>query len=285
TFPFITAGIEQVSNLFDENLSFHRDMLDNKIHSNDVECAKSLNHWKHGEKYVHDEFTYEKLYNKMISMTEPYFLITHTGSSHYNYPIKDGFKPKDKISKEERYYYSLKYADQTLRKFFDRIKKHPTYKNTIFILISDHTAGRNHYSLYDKYHIPALVYAPGIISAGEINKPTFQCDIGPTILDILNIDGNYTTFGTSAFQKNLPQRGMILPDWDGYLVFVYDPYIAKVDVNKVYEIYNFRQNKERNQINNPDMINKIKDIHQEFLKTYQFFADNIYGNKLLPLAK
>ncbi|MGI4852276.1 MAG: hypothetical protein ACRYGR_10100, partial [Janthinobacterium lividum] len=31
TFPFITAGIEQVSNLFDENLSFHRDMLDNKI--------------------------------------------------------------------------------------------------------------------------------------------------------------------------------------------------------------------------------------------------------------
>jgi len=281
--PFILSGIENVSDLFDDDLKWSKLMVDSDIHADDQEGTQlKLGPRKHGEYYVHDEFSYEKLYNKITKLKEPFVIVNHTWSSHYDYPIPKGFKPKGKISRADRYYLSMKYSDQALEAFFNKIKKHPIYQNTIFVLIADHAANRKHVTLYDEYHIPALIHAPGLILPGEINDVTFQIDIGPTLIELLNLEGRYNTFGTPLLSKEVPQRGMILPDWDGYLIFVYDPYIARVDVNKVHEIYNFRENKYRNLMHAPNMQPTIDAIHHEFLKTYQLIADTAYGNRLIP---
>jgi hypothetical protein len=283
THAFMIAGIQNISELFNEHLSPLS--LDPRINDDDYEFAKQCEQEKgiqHGIWFIHDSYGYEKLYKKMLSLDGPFFIVTHTESSHTNFPVAKGFKPLGEISSSDRYYYGMKYADTALKDFFTKIKKHPVYKNTIFILISDHTSGGKTLSLYDQYHISALVHAPNIIKPRIVTKPTFQIDIGPTIVDLLNLSGNYTSFGTSWNSEMLPHRGMILPDWDGYLIFVYDPYILKVDTNKVYEFYDFRKNKEKDLIQDPSYKEIIDHTHKEFLKTYLFFADSLYSNRIMP---
>lgn len=282
TNAFMIAGIQNISELFNEHLSPLS--LDPHINDDDYEFAQQCEpkHGTHGIWFIHDSYAYEKLYKKMLSIDGPFFIVTHTESSHTNFPLAKGFKPLGEIDSSERYYYGMKYADTALKDFFRKIKKHPVYENTIFILISDHTSGNKTLSLYDQYHIPALVHAPNIIKPRIITKPTFQIDVGSTIIDLLNLSGNYTSLGISWNSETLPHRGMILPDWDGYLIFVYDPYILKVDTNKVYEFYDFRNNKEKNLIKDPRYKEIIDHTHKEFLKTYIFFADSLYSNQIMP---
>lgn len=128
-----------------------------------------------------------------------------------------------------------------------------------------------------------LIHAPHIVGSKTIDEAAFQIDIGPTLLDILGLSGQYTSFGKSLYTSNgTEKRGMILPNWDGYLVFVYDPYILKLDVDKVHEIYNFRKNKYQNLIDDPSMKDSIKNLHREFLIMYQTVGDAVYNNRIYP---
>ncbi len=279
--PFMIAGIENISPLFDNFLSY--DDLDPDINLGDTGAEKTDGRI-HGVWYVHDEYGYDKLYKKMISAEKPFFIVTHTESSHPHVPIPRGHRPDHPLTTEERFYYSTRYADFALREFFDKVKKNPVYENTIFVLISDHTSIDRKLSLYDHYHIPFLIHAPGILSPQKVDQPAFQIDVGPTLLNILNFGGEYTSFGRNlhAPVKKAKKRGMILPNWDGYLVFVLDPYIARVDVNNVYEIYNFRKDKHLNLIDNKEIKKDIDELHREFLINYQIIGDTMYSNRIMP---
>jgi arylsulfatase A-like enzyme len=292
TCPFVLANIENISPLFTKDLVHSEKMYDSIIHLNDLEASKRRAPWNHGEKYVHDEFTYEKLYNKITSMTDPFFIVTHTGSSHYNYPLPEGAKQSNDLSLKERYYSSIKYADTALENFFERIKTHPIYNNTIFVIVSDHTSYAvskkdrvANVSLYDQYHIPALIHAPGILEHRIVKDPSYQIDLGPTILDILNLSGHYTAFGTALTGDKIPDRCMILPDFDGYFIAIKGKYIARVRVDNVIEIYDYVKDKHKNLIEEDEMKIIIKEFHNDFLDAYSLYADTIYCNKLIPKSR
>jgi phosphoglycerol transferase MdoB-like AlkP superfamily enzyme len=88
---------------------------------------------------------------------------------------------------------AVKYSDWAIGKFISEASKRPWYNDTLFVFIADHTShGRGRTDLApENYHIPLIVYAPGILSSQTIDAIASQIDVGPTILALLNI--SYTS--------------------------------------------------------------------------------------------
>ncbi|MGZ5302870.1 MAG: LTA synthase family protein, partial [Bacteroidia bacterium] len=115
-----------------------------------------------------------------------------TLSSH----MPDDFPGEKKIltdHKENAYLNSVKYADNAFRQFFIEAKKQPWYKNTLFVLVADHShASHKDFSVYDpEYHHIPLVFFGEVIKdewRGKAVDAVFsQMDIPATLLAQMNL--------------------------------------------------------------------------------------------------
>jgi phosphoglycerol transferase MdoB-like AlkP superfamily enzyme len=170
---------------------------------------------------IYDEPFLQFMIRKIDEMKEPFFAMEFTLSSHYPYSLP---KKYEKTFKEGplRIHRVVSYTDNALRKFFEKAKEKKWFKNTIFIISADHPAQsvipgtkgnindadnlpdnsllKYYKNTSGRYAIPILIYEPGDSSLNGVVDEVFQqSDIMPTILDLLNYDGNYVAFGNSAF--------------------------------------------------------------------------------------
>ena len=80
---------------------------------------------------------------KMSEMKEPFMTAVFTASSHHPYVIPEKYKdvyPEEGIIMHK----CIRYTDMALGKFFATASKQPWFKNTIFVLTSDHTNMSDH---------------------------------------------------------------------------------------------------------------------------------------------
>lgn len=91
----------------------------------------------------------------------------------------------------------VKYTDWAIGDFISRATSRPWFKDTLFVIVADHcaeSAGKSDLPV-ERYHIPAIFYAPGHIAPGEYNRLASQIDIAPTILGRLNMSYQSRFFG------------------------------------------------------------------------------------------
>ena len=84
-----------------------------------------------------------------------------------------------------------------LREFFETAKKQPWYKNTIFVITSDHTNLSDHaYYQTDLggFCSPIIIYEPGREPEMQ-DKIAQQIDILPTVMGMLHYQKPYFAFG------------------------------------------------------------------------------------------
>ncbi|AIF81845.1 sulfatase [endosymbiont of Acanthamoeba sp. UWC8] len=94
----------------------------------------------------------------------------------------------------------VKYADYSVGKLIESAKEKPWFNDTIFVFISDHTAGAGgkvELNL-NKYHIPMIIYAPNSIKPQKHNDIASQIDLAPTLLGLMNF-----SYYTKFFGKDL----------------------------------------------------------------------------------
>lgn len=135
---------------------------------------------------------------KMTEMEEPFVTALFTASSHHPFALPDQYKktfPEEKLP----IYKCIRYTDHALRRFFETASRQPWFKNTIFVLTSDHTNMSDH-DLYRSsiglFSAPILIYDPsGELPRGVLPGVAQQIDIMPTILSILGHDHPYVAFG------------------------------------------------------------------------------------------
>lgn len=165
---------------------------------------------KHSDKTwgILDEYFEPWSARKMSELKEPFMSTMFTLSSHHPYFIPEHMKSKVKNG-PQLICASLSYGDIALRMFFEEAKKQKWYKNTVFILCADHTNSSNTplYNLRTQmYQIPLAIYHPGgKIKAEKKDGIIKQLDIYPTILDLLNIEDEFYSFGQSIYQPNSNQ--------------------------------------------------------------------------------
>lgn len=138
---------------------------------------------------------------------KPFFDMIMTTSNHRPFTYPDG---KIDIPSHSGRSGGVKYTDYTINEFLSEAEKRPWFKDTIFVIVADHTASSSGKSELDpnKYHIPMWVYAPGIIKPGKVDWMSSQIDVPPTILGLLGINYESRFYGVDLLRTK-PERAFI----------------------------------------------------------------------------
>lgn len=136
---------------------------------------------------------------KMGEMKQPFMTALFTVSSHDPFVVPEKYK---NIYKEEHLPIQkcIRYTDMAIGKFFESASKQPWFKNTIFVLTSDHTNQSDHEQYKTDiggFCSPIIIYDPsGEIKPGRVDGVAQQIDIMPTLLNHIGYNaGPYLAFG------------------------------------------------------------------------------------------
>ncbi|MEO8086399.1 MAG: LTA synthase family protein [Bacteroidota bacterium] len=150
---------------------------------------------------IFDEPFLQFTVKKLSETKQPFQASIFTLSSHHPYLVPENLKgtfKKGTLPIHE----SISYADYSLMKFFESAAKTSWYDSTLFIITGDHTAisevpfYQGHVGMYAS---PIIFYQPGDTSTGMNSTITQQIDIIPGVLDYLNYDEPYFSYGSSMF--------------------------------------------------------------------------------------
>lgn len=141
------------------------------------------------------------LYNKALKEADkqhkhqkPFFNFIMTSSNHKPYTYPDDIIDIPSGTNREG---ALKYTDWAFKKFFKEAKNKPWFKNTVFLVASDHcaySAGRFEINV-NSYHIPAFIYNLQNTNPKEVNKLSSQIDLFPTLFGYLHWSYESNLFG------------------------------------------------------------------------------------------
>jgi len=190
-----------------------------------------------GKLGVHDEFVLSRQLKDLNSEKEPFFSGLFTLSSHSPYD-----QPMEKVlswgDNENEYINSAYYTDKCLGNYFREARKQKWFKNTLFILIADHSHNsyRNYSFVTPYYHrIPLLFYGDVIkneFRGQKVGRIANQMDLAMTLMKQLSLDGSPFVWSRNLFNPYSPQFGYYsFEEGFGWITksghFVYEPRIDR----------------------------------------------------------
>lgn len=176
---------------------------------------------------------------KMGEMRQPFMTAVFTVSSHHPFVIPEKYKkvfPEEKLPIQK----CIRYTDMAIGKFFESASKQPWFKNTIFVLTSDHTNMtdiKQYQTDIGGFCSPIIIYDPsGHIKPGMRNGVAQQIDIMPTVFGILGYDKPYLSFGCDLFST--PNKDTYAVNYlNGVYQYVKYGYVLQFDGTQTKGIY------------------------------------------------
>ena len=212
---------------------------------------------------------------KMSEMKEPFMTALFTASSHHPYAIPEKYQqqyPEEGLVIHK----CIRYTDMAIGKFFEKASQEPWFKNTIFVLTSDHTNLSDHaYYQTDLggFCSPIIIYEPG----NEERQPEIQdkiaqqIDILPTVMGMLNYSKPYFGFGIDVL--NTPKEDTWAVNYlNGIYQYVKHGYVLQFDGEKSKAMYELEDSMmERNligekRIEGIEMERELKAIIQQYME-------------------
>lgn len=141
----------------------------------------------------------EDLFNKTIAEADqtytkgkPFHYFCMTTSNHRPYDFPAGRIDMPSHTGRQA---AVKYSDWAVGHLLTVASTRPWFKDTLFIFCADHCASSAGKSELDvtKFHIPAMIYNPGLVPAAKISTLCSQIDVMPTVFGLLN--WTYDTLG------------------------------------------------------------------------------------------
>jgi phosphoglycerol transferase MdoB-like AlkP superfamily enzyme len=228
-----------------------------------------------GQWGIWDEPFLQRAATEMSNLKQPFFSTIFTLSSHHPYKVPQKYKgkfPKGNYEIIE----SVGYTDYALKQFFAKASQQKWFNNTLFVITPDHTAISDdaYYSnLIGQYSIPILFYKNNF-SAKVEEKTVQQIDILPTILDYLNYDKPYYSFGKSMLSNS---KTPVLYYNSPYYCCVQDSFFYIMKGSSFGEKYNFK----KDSLLKINLCKKGKD--QDLLNRCnayrQIYANDVMKNK------
>ncbi|WP_265946370.1 LTA synthase family protein [Dechloromonas sp. A34] len=164
------------------------------------------NVWGVADEHLFDQVLIEM--DKEAAAGRPFFGHVMTASNHIPFTYPAG---RIDIPSPGKRAGGVKYADYAVGRFIEMAKQKPWFDNTIFLFVADHCAsssGKAKIPVH-RYHIPAIVYAPKIISAQRVDTLASQIDLAPTLLAMLGLEGDDHFVGRDILRMP-PEEGRAL---------------------------------------------------------------------------
>jgi phosphoglycerol transferase MdoB-like AlkP superfamily enzyme len=146
--------------------------------------------------------------DKAYAQRKPFMYLVMTTSNHRPFTYPEG--RIDRESKSGRLG-GVKYADFSVGKLVKDSQEKPWFKDTIFVFVSDHTAGAGGKAELDphKYHIPMIFYAPEFLKPQKVDSLVSQIDMAPTLFGLMNWSYNSKFYGQDALKASYSPRSFI----------------------------------------------------------------------------
>lgn len=268
----------------------------NSCHFNGMTSKAGIHHYYCQDEYdgpkqniqgwgVYDDSFFQFMLQKMNMMPRPFFTTLFTLSSHHPfiYPEKyHGMFPKGKVPHQEL----IAYTDFSLKLFFEAAEKTDWYKDTLFILIADHTAGQiqEYYTQsIGKYSIPVIFFDPSGHLPVERNATIFQqIDIMPTVLHLVGYDQNFFAFGTNAFDPTVQHFAISANDNISQLIT--QDHVLQFNGQKIIGFFKRDDFLLKNDLtNDPSVIHDLEKS-ELFLRSFlqEYFYDLYKNEMVLP---
>eukprot|EP01132_Coremiostelium_polycephalum_P018323 gene18323-21854_t len=141
---------------------------------------------------------------------KPFYALLQTLSNHTPYALPTPL-PVEKVTDRgslNEHLTAMRYSDWALGQFFEKARKEPYFKETLFVIVGDHGFG-NEQQITEmdlgRFNVPMLMIAPGMQEKfGERDHTVgTQIDIVPTIMGRLGGDTLHQCWGRDLL--NLPE--------------------------------------------------------------------------------
>ena len=210
---------------------------------------------------------------KMSEMKEPFMTAVFTASSHHPYVVPDKYKdvyPEEGIIMHK----CIRYTDMAIGKFFEKASREPWFRNTIFVMTSDHTNMSDH----DYYQTdiggfcsPIIIYEPGSSRTPAIEpKIAQQIDILPTVMGLLHYPDPYFAFGIDVL--NTPADSTWAVNYlNGIYQYVKHGHVLQFDGRSTRAVYSLTDSLMKHNLagrlpQQPQMERELKAIIQQYME-------------------
>ena len=207
----------------------------------------------------------------MSEMKEPFMTAVFTASSHHPYVVPEKYRerfPEEGIEIHK----CIRYTDMALGKFFRSASRQPWFKNTIFVLTSDHTNLSDH----DYYQTdiggfcsPIIIYEPAAETGIIHDKIAQQIDILPTVLGMLHYPKPYFAFGIDVL--NTPADDTWAVNYlNGIYQYVKHGHVLQFDGQHTKAVYALSDSLMQHDLKGrlpqqPQMERELKAIIQQYM--------------------
>lgn len=178
-----------------------------------------------------DDIFFAQSMQYLRDLKQPFYAKFITLTNHFPFSLEEEDELIPEWNSEDgtvnRYFTTVRYEDESLKKFFEMIKKEGLYENSIFILMGDHYGiSSNHNEAMAQFlgkeitpfqetqlqKVPMIVHIPGINNGKTIKNISGQIDVKPSILNLLGVkDKTDVTFGSDLFTE-YPDNFTVLRD-------------------------------------------------------------------------
>ncbi|CAG9609365.1 LTA synthase family protein [Pseudoneobacillus rhizosphaerae] len=233
-----------------------------------------------------DKDFFEQSIQHLKAMPKPYYAKLITLTNHFPFEIHEEDKfiePYDSSSNTlNNYFPTVRYQDEALKHFVQRLKDEGLYENSIIILYGDHYGiSENHNKAMGQFlgsevtpfvstqlqRVPLIIHIPGQ-KGKTVSTVSGQIDLKPTLLHLLGIDTKQDIeFGSDLFSKDkmeftvLRDGSFITKDYVYTREICYDKKTGEPTDNNLCEPY---LEKAKNELEFSDKI-----IYGDLLRFYE----------------
>lgn len=219
---------------------------------------------------VYDHVIADRMISDFKKEEQPFFSIFYTLVNHEPYTLDDGYH-FGKKTKADAYRSTAFYTDTMFGNFIDEAKKQPWYKNTIFVVVSDHGSyfPSEKYGLEDpnRYHVPLFVFGGALKDEykGRVDTNVVsQVDIATTLWNFVSKEASPFKYSTDLFAKN--RKNIAFFNSNNTFGIVTDNQSVSFDMQGMKRAYVEDKNASESSIE--ELINLSKAYYQSVFKDF-----------------
>ena len=238
-----------------------------------------------GKWAIWDEPFLQFTLDNVKEMKEPFLATVFTASSHHPYNVPNQYRDSLRDEGGQPIHKCVRYTDMALRRFFERASREPWYRNTIFVLVADHT-NQNSHDVYKTdlglYSIPIIFYTPDGTLSPAVREDLIvqQTDITPTLLHLLGYSKPYVAFGDDVLAAD-PTGTWAFSYNAGIYQLVKDDLMLQFDGEKTTAVYRFKSDRLLKE-NLVDRLPEQQGLEQFVKAIIQQYMSRMNENRLLP---